>query len=66
MIAKDLTPAELTAEGINILCRELGAVNAARFLRQISDGSDSVAEKARLFDNLSAAELFVELRKVAK
>lgn len=64
-----LTPAEITETGFRILLRELGPVNAVRFINQFSNGfGDYTAERAdalpeRTMDQIMAD---IERRRVEK
>lgn len=50
--------AEVNAEALRLLYRELGAVDAARFLRQYSSGlGNYTAEREQLFGELSLDEI---------
>ena len=50
--------AELTEEATAILIREMGVVNALRFLNQVRPGSgDYTKERAAQLDNLSLGEI---------
>jgi len=58
-----MTPDELSAEGIKVLCRELGPVNAARFIQQLSRGSGNyVDERENAFGSMSVEEIFAEIK----
>jgi hypothetical protein len=55
--------AEVTRRAIEILSRELGPADAARFVNQFSVGSgDYTAERAGLFGHLTLAEIVGEIR----
>ena len=63
-MTKTQTPAELTEEGIQILCREMGPTNALRFIRQITNGAgDSVAEREQQFGDVSVDEIYDAILK---
>ena len=55
--------AEVTRRAIEILSRELGPADAARFVNQFSVGSgDYTMERAGLFGHLTLAEIVAEMR----
>jgi hypothetical protein len=45
MSAGSMPLAEITAKAIRVLCREIGAVNTARFLNQFTTGSGNYTEE---------------------
>jgi hypothetical protein len=58
--------AEVTRRAIEVLARELGPADAARFINQFSVGSgDYTAERAGLFGHLTLAEIVAEIRRSA-
>ena len=55
--------AEVTRRAIEVLSRELGPADAARFVNQFSVGSgDYTADRAGLFGHLTLAEIVGEIR----
>lgn len=55
--------AEITAQAIRVLCREIGAVNTARFLNQFSTGTGNYTkERDQLLGEPTVADLISELR----
>jgi hypothetical protein len=55
--------AEITAEAIRVLCREIGPVNTARFLNQFSAGlGNYTQERDEVLGNPSVDELLAEIR----
>jgi len=59
--------AEITAEAIRVLCREIGAVNTARFLNQFSSGfGDYTSERDEILGDPSVDDLLAEIRKRKK
>ena len=61
------TPAELTEEAIEILCREMGVVKTLRFLQQFSNGyGDYTRERENLFKDLTVADIVAEIEKSRK
>lgn len=55
--------AEVTRRAIEVLSRELGPADAARFVNQFSVGSgDYTAEREGLFGHLTLAEIVAEIR----
>ena len=61
------TPAELTEEAIEILCREMGVVRTIRFLQQFSNGrGDYTKERENLFKDLTVADIVAEIEKSRK
>ena len=55
--------AEVTAQAIRVLCREIGAVNTARFLNQFSTGTGNYTkERDQLLGEPTVADLIAELR----
>ncbi len=58
--------AEINQEAFLVLYRELGVVNAVRFLRQFSAGfGNYTAERAILFGDKDLAEIVREIRQGA-
>jgi hypothetical protein len=57
------TTAEITTDAINLLCREIGPVNTARFLGQFSNGTgDYTQDRHRILKEQSVTELVAEIR----
>ena len=55
--------AEVTAEAIRVLCREIGPVNTARFLNQFSTGLGNYTdERDEILGNPSVDDLLAEIR----
>ena len=55
--------AEITAEAIRVLCREIGPVNTARFLNQFSAGlGNYTQERDGVLGNPSVDDLLAEIR----
>ena len=55
--------AEVTRRAIGVLARELGPVDAARFVAQFSGGSgDYTVDRVALFAGRSVAELAADIR----
>jgi hypothetical protein len=55
--------AEITAEAIRVLCREIGPVNTARFLNQFSAGlGNYTQERDKVLGNPSVDDLLAEIR----
>src|SRR5215217_2784262 len=55
--------AEVTRRAIEVLARELGPADTARFINQFSTGSgDYTADRAGLLGNLTLAEIAAEIR----
>ena len=61
--------AEITAQAIRVLCREIGPANTARFLNQFSVGlGDYTSERDKTLGSPSVDELLTEIkarRKIA-
>lgn len=58
--------AEVTRRAIEVLSRELGPADTARFINQFSNGSgDYTAERAGLLGNLTLAEIVAEIKRAA-
>ncbi len=61
-----LTLAEITNRAIQLLSRELGPADTARFIGQFTNGSgDFTAEREALFAGRTVAELAREIRAEA-
>lgn len=57
------TTAEITTDAINLLCREIGPVNTARFLGQFSHGTgDYTQDRDTILKEQSVTELVAEIR----
>jgi len=55
---------ELNREAIRLLYKELGAVNAIRFLGQFSEGKgDSIREKDEQFGHMTFDDVVREIKK---
>jgi hypothetical protein len=62
-VTPPLPLAEVTRRAIEVLSRELGPADAARFVNQFSVGSgDYTAERERLLGHLTLAEIVAEIR----
>ena len=58
MSLKTKSLSEINAEAIQLLARELGVANTARFIRQFSTGSGNYTDERKLlFENESLDEL---------
>lgn len=56
--------AEITQEAIQILYRELGVVDAVRFLRQFTLGyGNYTEEREQLFANMTLADIVVDMER---
>jgi hypothetical protein len=54
----------VTQEAIRVLVRELGVVNALRFLRQYRTGcGDYTAERDQLFGQMTVTEVAADIRQ---
>lgn len=57
--------AEITREGIRILCRELGVADTARFINHFSAGyGDYTEEREQLFASMTLDELVSEMKRM--
>ena len=64
MSTTSIPVAEINTTAIALLCRELGAVNTARFLNQFTVGlGDYTAERDRLHGDTSVSELVEEIKQ---
>lgn len=64
MTANRVSIAEITAKAINILCRELGAVNTVRFLNQFSTGfGDYTQERDQILGDATVEQLVAEIKQ---
>jgi hypothetical protein len=58
--------AEVTRRAIQVLSRELGAADAARFVAQFSVGSgDYTAERDTMFAGLTLDQLITDIRRTS-
>ena len=56
--------AEITATAITLLCREIGAVNTARFLNQFTTGfGNYTKERDEIIGNSTVDQLIAEIKK---
>jgi len=63
MTARAKPLAEITADAIRVLCREIGPANTARFLNQFSVGMGNYTqEREQLLGNPSVDQLLAEVR----
>ncbi len=54
--------ADITQRGIKVLLRELGPVDAVRFLNQYSTGhGDYTADRDRLFGEMTLDQIFADI-----
>ena len=61
---KELTPMELTTAAVQLLCRELGPVNTARFIQQFTLGyGNYTEEREQLIGELTVDEIVAEIRQ---
>ena len=64
MSVRELSPAELTVSAIQLLCRELGPVNTARFIQQFTLGyGNYTEEREQLIGELTVDEIVAEIRQ---
>jgi hypothetical protein len=57
-----MTPAALQRAGIDALVKELGAVDAVRFIRLYDNGhGDYTKERHATFDGMSVDDIFAEM-----
>lgn len=64
MTATSKPLAEITTQAIRVLCREIGAVNTARFLNQFTTGfGNYTAERDHILGSPTVDELIAEIRK---
>jgi len=64
--APDLALTEITEIAVRLLVEELGIVNTARFINQFTLGSgDSLAEKDRLFGNMTVEQIATAIRQTS-
>ena len=58
------TTAEITADAIRLLCRELGPVNTARFIGQFTRGTgDYTRDRYILVGDPTVAEMVAEIKR---
>ncbi|MBV6401350.1 MAG: hypothetical protein CNIPEHKO_01650 [Anaerolineales bacterium] len=58
---------EINQQAISLLYKELGVVDAARFLKQFTQGfGDYTKEREILFENKSVQEIVSEIEKMRK
>ncbi|HQU37802.1 MAG TPA: hypothetical protein PLR65_14555 [Anaerolineales bacterium] len=58
---------EINQQAISLLYKELGVVDAVRFLRQFTQGfGDYTKEREILFENKSVQEIVSEIEKMRK
>ena len=63
MTANPLPLAEVTRRAIDILTRELGPTDTARFVGQFTqDSGDYTADRDRLFDGLTLKDIVAAIR----
>ncbi len=56
--------AQVTHRAIEILCRELGAVNTVRFINQFTNGhGDYTAERDTLFSEESLDQIITDIKR---
>ncbi len=64
MSVRTKTLVEINQQAFRVLYRELGVVDAVRFLRQFTEGfGDYTAERDLLFADKSLAEIVQEIRR---
>ncbi len=64
MIATTKPLSEITQEAIDILLREIGAVNTIRFLNQFTGGfGNYTEERERLFEELTLDEIVMAIEQ---
>lgn len=64
MITETRPFAEITAQAISVLCKEIGVVNTVRFINQFSVGyRDYTEEREQLFGRLTLGEIVNEIKK---
>ena len=65
MTAETQSLDELSKRAMDLLCRELGLANTARFLRQfVTRTRDYTKERDALIGHLSIEEIFAEARRL--
>ena len=64
MIIETRPLAEITAQAIRILSKEIGIVNTVRFINQFSSGyGNYTEERERLFGSLTLEEIVTEIKR---
>ncbi len=64
MITETRPLAEITAQAISVLCKEIGVVNTVRFINQFSAGyGNYTEERQQLFGNLTLEDIVTEIKK---
>lgn len=67
MITDTAPLAEVTAEAIRVLCREIGVVNTVRFVNQFSTGYGNYTEERRqLFGSMTLDEIIAQIKRDRK
>jgi len=67
MISETRPLVEINLQAIRLLYKELGVIDAVRFLRQFSQGyGNYTLERDALFSNRSLEELVIEIEKRRK
>jgi len=58
-----MTPVALQRAGIDALVKELGAIDAIRFIRLYDSGyGDYTKERHAIFDNMSVDDIFADMK----
>ena len=58
------TPVALQRAGMDVLIKGLGAIDAMRFIHLYDSGhGDYTKERHEIYDNMSADELFADIKK---
>jgi hypothetical protein len=64
MAVNTISPSELTAAAIQLLCREIGVVNTARFINQLTTGyGNYTEEREALVGRLTVDEIVTEIKR---
>jgi hypothetical protein len=64
MITQVRPLAEITAQAISVLCKEIGVVNTVRFINQFSAGyGDYTEEREHLFGSMTLDDIVTEIKK---
>lgn len=67
MITEIKPLAEITAQAVSVLCKEIGVVNTVRFINQFSVGyGDYTEEREQLFGHLTLDDIVTEIKKNRK
>lgn len=67
MTTKLMPLAELTVTAIQVLCREIGPANTARFIRQFSRGfGNFTEERDQLLGDMTVKEIAAEIKLAGK